>query len=1503
MPGQYPLDDFLANPETYFQNRDASQSPPHPAGLPVLPSQEPDFDSPDYRNIGDIDGTRKAVFDAALAAAKAIQPVSNSRYTLSVNNVKYTGPDTVSKAEHKRALMQNSYLTRKMFGDWTLTDNATGKPVSQRRALIAHIPYVSPMGTFVKNGNDYIMSYQLRLRPGVYTRKQDNGELEAHVNATGGMGHRIYLEPETGIFNVKFGQSSLPAADVLKILGATPQQLKDAWGEDLYRINAAKSDPKALNKLYTKLSHTGNATNPEEKRKAIQAAFAKMHIDPEVSQLTLGAPYSSVDPAVILASTKKLLRLNRGEAEPDSRDDMTYQSVLGPEDIIAEGIGKAPQLLRQALWKLTARGNLDRFPGGVLDKPVDYALIGSRLGLPADEINPIELMDGQYRVTRLGEGGISSLTAVPDSARNVHPSQLGFTDFLRTPESGKVGIDARFVNTLKKGKDGKIYTPIMTASGQHVWRSAQDLSKATVAFPGELNSTNQFVSAVKGGKLCMVPRQEVDYVIPHMQSTEHSVGNMVPMMSAVKGQRAVMASRMLTQALPLEKPEAPWVQSGIPDTDGQSYEEKYGTSCGAIRAPEDCRVLAVNENDITVRLASGEKKTFDLYKDMAFNRKTGFSQTPMVKPGDKLKKDQLLAKSNFTDDNGTTAVGCNAKVAYLPFRGINWEDAFVVSDSFAKRMTSTHYYKNKLAFNADTIRGKTKYLALKPGVYKKEQLDNFGSDGVIKPGSIVHTGDPLILAVSKTMPTEAQKARGMRPSFKDNTVTWDHHDDGVVTDIYTSNKGTQVVVKTKSQLQVADKLSGRYGNKGVVGAIIPDAELPTLADGTKPDLLVSPLALVSRVNAAQMHEAALGKIAAKTGKRYSVVDFDQDDLTKYVQNELKKNHMSEYEDLTDESDPDNPQKIPGVFVGNTFFMKLMHTGESKAQSRGMGGYTLDMQPSKGGADGAKRMGIMELNALLGHGATSNIADMKYVKGQENVDYWRQYMSGFTPKPKIPYVYDKFVNYLKGAGINVVKEGPKLQIMAMTGKDINKICGDREIVGTRDPRTGLNTISTVAWDDNMKTVKGGLFDPATTGGHNGNEWAYIKLETPLPNPVMEQPLRLMLGLTENKFRSIMAGKEKTQYGTGPTAIYAMAKTLNIDHELNKAREDITSGRKTFRDATVKRIGYLKTAKQLKQEPADWFTDKAPVIPPMFRPVAQLGADGLPLVTDANYLYKDLFDVNQVYKTNKKAFGDEDSGELGLALYDSFKAVTGLADPQKPELVNKGIRGLLKTVFSNSGPKYSMVQRQLLGMPVDMSGRTVIAPNPDYDMDTVGIPENIAWDAYRPLVIRRLKETGRTGMQALQEFTDHTKAAQNVLQETMESIPVLVNRAPTLHRFGFMAMYPKMVKGNHIQLNPFVCGGYGADFDGDAVQFHVPTTKEAQEEARLKMLPSRNLFSANFKNEQSISKEHLIGLYEITRPRKRDDNEPVRTFANMDDVIRAFKAGRISPTAKIRLVDDK
>lgn len=1804
----------------------------------TAPSLPPVPMPPPMRGFGDIGAVRQNIFEQALKSAQTLKPLQNDLYTLQLNDVQYAGPEKFTRADQKKAVLSRGTLARKLRGTWTLTDNKTGDVIGQRPTTIANVPYITDFGTFVNRGVEYTLAHQMRLRPGVFTREKDNGEIEAHVNTLPGKGrsHRYFLDPKTGVFKINIGQAQIPLMPLLKTLGVPEKQIREAWGNEITAVNMEKGDAGTLDKIYTRFVNKP-ATGIDElaKQKAIADELAKIELDPDVTRRTLGAEYKNMTPETILAVTKKLLAVNRREAESDDRDNMVFQSVVGPEDLISERFSKDRSALNKLLWKATAKKSLDHIQSGTFDKAISAALIGSGLGSSLEEINPAEIFDHQTRVTRMGEGGIASLDAVPAESRSVQPSHLGFIDYLRTPEcydaetevmtragwkkwpdvteddefacltdngilsfnraeklhaahyagimfgadtgkinylvtpnhrmwtrslyagapyrmehaphthlkfrgvlsggfdayegdyvttftvpqpdyesnnravvdavdiadwaellgwylgegscvyqpdtpqyhikitqcekhnpenceqirtllnklpfkwsyhgkaftlatkqvaayfkqfngstgrwipeeflrapraarfrmfdalmksegrknkrgertcfctssqqlardferlafglgyssrtvfekdsrphsstggcwivhihkrnshqvlpravrdgrchyftqqysgmvycatvpggllyvrrrgscgfwcgnSGKVGVDMRFARGAKKGSDGKIYMPVINAkTGQTEYKTPQELADTPLVFPGEEKNKLPVVAALVNGKLKYVPKEEAQYRLPNMDSTFSSLSNMVPMKTMIKGHRVIMGSRMFTQALPLVGAQAPLVQSAKFDDEATSHEDEMGEKLGASRAAFAGQVVDVNPDSIVLRDKDGQKHTVELYNEMPYNRKTFLSQTPMVKPGDRVQPGQLLAKSNFTDDNGAAALGMNMRVAYVPFRGKNYEDAIVISESAAKKLTSEHMYQHEAEWDENTHVGKKAFVSLFPGEYDKKLLNNFDDQGAIKKGTTVNFGDPLVLVAKKKDSVYGKVHRGRAGNFTNDTLTWEHHAPGVVTDVVHTKKGVSVVVKNQAQMDVGDKLTGRFGDKGVIAEVVPDDQMPQDKDGNPFEVLVSPLGLISRVNPAQVIEAALGKVAAKTGKPFKIKDFDNDkDLIEFAQKELEKHGLTDTEDLVD---PETGRKIGGVLTGNRFFMKLHHTAESKGQGRATGGYTAEGTPAKGGSEGAKRVGMLELGALLSHGAGKVIRDAKMVRGQANPEYWSQFMAGYSPPlPKVPHVYEKFVNQLRGAGVNVVRSGTRTNIMALRDKDVDELAGDRE----------LQNVETVDWKGRLKPIPGGLFDEKLTGGHSGNRWSKITLHEPMPNPIMEDPIRRVLGLTEKEFRGVLAGKITLQDQTGPKAISAALEKINLPKAIEQAREDIKSGRKTVRDAAVRRLGFLKGAEASGMHPKDWMLTKVPVLPPLFRPVSAMGAKKLPLVADANYLYKELFESNQALKDASGALAEY--GDERLGVYDSIKAVTGLGEPQHPKNVERNVKGFLKYVFGSS-PKYGTMQRKLLSSTVDLVGRAVITPNPDLDMDEVALPEEKAWEVYKPFVVRGLVRRGLPRMQALKAVDEKNKEAYAELNTQMGRRPIIINRAPVLHRYGTMAFYPKLTKNKVMEVNPVITKGFGADFDGDAMQYHVPSTDEAAEEAVAKMLPSKNLFSVSgFKAHYLPNKDYQTGLY-VASSRINKKSKP-RVFRNKKDAVAAYRRGEIDVDTPVNIVED-
>lgn len=1446
------------------------------------------------RSFSDPIATRKNIYDSVLNAARSAPPVSNKQFTLQLSDVDYDGPDDYTIADQKAAILEGRTLGRKLRGTWSLIDNVTGQLVDKKTSTLARVPHLTQRGTFIHNGNEYAINSQLRLRPGIYTRLKENGEVEAHANIMPGKGasHRYYLDPAKGQFYAKISQAKIPVLPVLRALGAKDSDIKEAWGHELFSANVKDDDTQAINKLYEKLVKARDPLDdgPTRTRKVVEA-FRGMELDPEVMSRTLKSPYSHIDADSLLATTKKLIAVSRGEDEVDDRDHLANQTVHGPEDFFAERISKdAGRIRGLLLWKAGLRRNLSHVQPGALTHQIESALLNSGLANAAEEINLSEILDKQTRITRLGEGGISDISAIPREARAVQPSHLGFIDPSRTSESLRIGIDVYMANAARKGSDGLVYSPFKDVrTGETIYKSPQEIAKSAITFPGELAKPAKRVIAMRNGKMQYMRREDIDYEMPSMEEGFSALSNLIPGKSGMKAQRVAMGSRMLTQALPLEGAEAPLVQNALPNDHSRSYEDELGMALGAVRADKPGRVIDVTDTNIKVKYDDGTETDHQIYKTFPFNRKSEITQTPAVTVGQVFKPGDLLAYSNHTDKNGTTALGKNFRTGYYAHKGFNFEDAIVISESAAKRLTSQHLYQHGIDWTDAHKPGKKAYIGLFPKKFNKAQYDTLDDDGVVKPGTVVNYGDPIIVAAKKRELSQNKIHKRHEAAFGDATETWQHHDPGIVADVAKTPRGFNVSVKSLSEMKVGDKMSGLMGDKSIVAAIVPDHLMPHDEEGKPIEVAQNPMGVISRGNPTQMAVGILGKIAAKTGVPYKLPDFNSErSLVQFAIDEAAKHGVKDLEDIID---PETGRKIPNVYVGNRFFMKLHHSAESKGQGRGLGGYTSSGEPAKGGQTGSKKISGMDVHALLSHGAYAVLRDAGAIRGQRSEEYWVPFMRGLTPpKPKVPMIYEKFINDMRASGIHVIPENGYTHILPMTDREIDEMAGDRRI------KSG----ETVHLDKGMAPVVGGLFDPTLTGSHDGTRWAAIDLHEPMPNPLMEDPIRRVLGLTEKQFLGVLSGREKLpDGGTGPAGIKKALEKINLPRELAMTRAALQSGRKTARDQAVRKLGYLKSAQWMGIHPKDWMLTKVPVMPPRFRPISMLGDSGMPLVSDPNYNYKELIDANDNLRELAKDV--EDVGDERLSLYNSFKTVVGLSDPTHPKLREKNVKGILAHLFGNS-PKTSMLQQRLISSTVDLVGRGVVVPDPALDMDQIGLPEEKAWEIYKNFIIRRLHRRGMPVTTAAKHVVDRSPLARDTMLEEMDSRPVIVNRAPVLHRFGIMAFKPKLYKGDAVRTSPLIVGGFGMDYDGDTMQYHVPVDDVAAREALDRMLPSKNLISpADMVTPVHGPKnEYTGGLYTATtksqKPRKH-------VFRNKRDAINAWLAGSVDAQDEVDILEDK
>jgi DNA-directed RNA polymerase beta subunit len=1451
--------------------------------------------APQYRDWADTAATRAAMYTNAQNALEGHE-VTNATHRLRLSNVRVT-PKRFRARDEKNAIGKMGTMHHPITADVDLSD-INGQPLGKKSVVVGYIPHLTNRGTFVVNGTSYVAFNQTRLRPGVYHRKTANGEVEAQFNVDPrtGQGFRLGMDPATGVFKLKVGQSEARLYPALRALGVDDETLAQTWGPELLAANQT-ADSKAesdLKRVFAKFKVDPALDHDAAKQQFVEK-IRSTGLDPEVMSFTQGRPVDKVDNEVLLAATRRMLAINHNVDDGDDRDSMAFQSVHGIEDYIAERLKKdAGGSLRKALWAASNSGNLDKIKDGFMRDTVYSVFNGAGLVHALEDINPAEISDLRRKLTRLGEGGLSDTRASPREARGVQPSHLGIIDAVKVPENASIGLDLRAALGTFKGKDNRVYVtayPREAALLPPEQRKttvvpASALLRAPLGFPGEIDKNGR-VRAMVNGKIKYVDRNAVGFWIPHPESMFTASSNLVPLIGNTKAQRVSMGARMVAQALPLEAGEAPLVQPGTPDDTTRSYYHQFGEEAGALRSKIGGRVVDVSPDGIKVVGPNGEVEEHDIYDNLPMNRKTGLTQTPVVKIGDVVQPGGLVAKSNFTDANGALAVGRNARVGYMAYDGLIFEDAAVISESMAKKMRSQHLYQHTREKGGDTHPvNRDEFMSLFPSTFDKRQAELLDDNGVAKVGSRITRGDPLFLHVTKRDPKGvsaiSNKEKGR---FIDASEVWEHDDPGVVTDVFKRGGSTTVLVATTRGMMQGDKLSGRHGDKHVVAKIVPDDDMPHTADGLPLDVIVSPTGLASRINPSQLIEAAYGKIAAKTGKPMIVRGFNKTDAVKDAIKALRDAGLSDTEDLVD---PINGRTIPKVFVGNRYYMRLHHIAEDKLSAREIDAYTSDDTPAKGGFSGSKRIAGLETLSLLSHGAVDFLRDAKLVRGQRNDDYWRGVRLGLNPSaPTSSVATEKFFNQLRGAGINVDRRNDDIYISPLTNAGVDALAQGREIT----------TADTLDWDT-MEPQKGGLFDVGATGGVDGKQWSYFKLPVPVPNPIAEESVRRILGMTEPKFRAVMSGTADINGIRGPEAVLKALQGLDarIDAEIGDAKDQIKRTSGAGRDAAVKRLGFLTGLKHMEVKPSDLMITRVPILPPKFRPISQAGSTTL--VADPNYLYAEMISAADNFNRAKESLGDTEAGQGVLNLYDTVKAVTGLGDPVGRSLREKNVKGILKSAIGlGRSPKMGAFQRRVIGGAVDTVGRGVIVPDPKLGIDDIGVPERMAWQEFKPYVVRKLVQRGMPAMQAATAALNETPEARGVLIEVMKERPVLYTRAPALHRFSLVGGHGHLVDGDAIKLPLAVEKGLGADHDGDAINIHVPATQNAIDEIENKLLPSRNLLSpATFEAHMIPDTDIAHGVWLAgTRKSKRTP----RTFKDEESAIAAYMRGELGATDPIHI----
>ena len=674
----------------------------------------------------------------------------------------------------------------------------------------------------------------------------------------------------------------------------------------------------------------------------------------------------------------------------------------------------------------------------------------SQLSQFMSQTNPLDEITHKRRLSALGPGGITRDRAGIE-VRDVHPTHYGRICPIETPEGQNIGLISSLATYAKINEYGFIQTPYFKVvdgkvTDDYVYMTADEEALHYIAEANtELNDDSTFkedyIYARHNQETTLCSKEYVDYMDVSPKQIVSISAACIPFLEHDDANRTLMGSNMQRQSIPLLKPEAPYVGTGIE----YRAARDSGVACVAL-APGV--VEYVDGSLIKVRENNGLVREYRLNKFLRSNQGTCINQKPICEVGEIVKEKDILADGPSMD-KGELALGRNVLIAFMTWEGYNYEDAVVMNENLVKNdiYTSIHIEKYELQAR-DTKLGKEEITKEIPNA-SAESIKNLDENGIVIPGSVVKEEDYLVGKVTpkgQVDPTPYQHLLDAilgekSKEVKDSSLKVPHGGGGIVQAIrhYDRksdkelapgvNEVVRVYVVQKRKIRVGDKMSGRHGNKGVISNILPQEDMPFLEDGTPLDILLNPQGVPSRMNIGQVLEVHLGMacrlISEKTGEKVLTAtevfdccrDEDLNDMMKEA-GMAPDGKVYVYDGRTGERFDNR------INVGVMYMIKLDHMVDDKMHARSVGPYVLVTQQPLGGKaqNGGQRFGEMEVWALEAYGAAYTLQEMLTVKsddilGRNRVS--RAISEGKEiPEPNLPESFRVFTRELRSLGIYV-----------------------------------------------------------------------------------------------------------------------------------------------------------------------------------------------------------------------------------------------------------------------------------------------------------------------------------------------------------------------------------------------------------------------------------------------------------------------------------------------------
>jgi len=804
-----------------------------------------------------------------------------------------------------------------------------------------------------------------------------------------------------------------------------------------------------------------------------------------------------LSPEKLVLVLKEVIRLNVTQESPDDIDHLGNRRVRSVGELVQNrfrvGMARMERIVKDRMSTYELE-NLT--PNKLINaRPVIGAVreffMSSQLSQFMDQVNPLAELEHKRRISALGPGGLSRDRAGFE-VRDVHTTHYGRICPIATPEGPNIGLVGHLSSFAKVNSFGFLETPYrkvihdvpnqarftkgevaratvsgvvnagdtITAEIAKKLEDKKDLKTVAVKprVTKEIVYLNSFdeervitasattpvdrdgflvkerVSARINGEPGIVEAEKVDYFDVASNQVLSIATSLIPFLEHDDATRALMGTNMQRQAVPCIKPDAPLVGTGV--------EGKAAQNSGhVLLAKRDGKVTAVDGNKIEIT-GRGKTDVYVLNKFIRSNASSSINQRPLVKLGAQVKAGDILCDGPSTQ-NGELALGQNVLIAYMVWDGYNYEDAIIISERLVQkdRYTSIHIEDYSTDVR-ETKLGSEVVTADIPNV-SEEKLKNLDSEGVVRVGAEVHSGDILVGKITPKGETElTSEERLLRAIFgekardvRDSSLYLEHGEQGKVINIevFSTEEGdklqpgvmkqVQITVADLRKIQVGDKMAGRHGNKGVISRVVPVEDMPFLEDGTPVDIILSPLGVVSRMNLGQLLETHLGLAANALGYRAATPALNG--ITEeQIKEELEKagfpthGQSQLYDGRTGEAF-DNM-----TTVGYNYMLKLNHMVEDKIHQRSIGSYSLITQQPLGGKAqfGGQRFGEMEVWALEAYGAAHTLQEILTIKSDDVPGRSKAYEAIIKgekiTKVNLPESFNVLVRELKGLCLDV-----------------------------------------------------------------------------------------------------------------------------------------------------------------------------------------------------------------------------------------------------------------------------------------------------------------------------------------------------------------------------------------------------------------------------------------------------------------------------------------------------